>query len=133
MIIEKSLNEFFCNEFNDLQCLPETRSYIISIFSKYKNNSYDYSKQSLTILYFNAYNNRNFFIFQNIGDWIFFCNSVFPESLNSASKEYYNELAKNSYDQCFKLINKQWRIYENLADDFNYLTKQTRKIFTHNI
>jgi hypothetical protein len=120
------IGSFFEEKISDLKCLPDTKSYIIGIFSKYKTAEFDFSQNSITILYSEAKLKNNFLIYQNIADWLLFTSSIAPEHLKHASKDYYNTIARLSYYSCFKLINKQWRCYEEIADNYNYIEYNLR-------
>lgn len=97
----------------------ETKAYINSIFKGFVSAQNDLSKQSITLKYIEAKNNYNFAQFQNLADWIFFIRSVYPASLTT-SPDYYDNIAKNSYYTCYMMLNRQWILYEELADNFSY-------------
>lgn len=124
--INFNLKEFFNQELERLKCNDMTKAYIVSVFDKYKATNDDFSKESLTILYAKARYAQDFNTYQNIGDWMFFTRTMFPEHLNNASENYYTALAQMSYYQCYKII--KWQLYEFLADDFIKLTNHSRKI-----
>ena len=121
-----NLNTYFIEELRDLECQAEVRAYIVSVLSKFKYADDDLSNKSITIEYGRARENWDFARFQKVGDWIFFSYTLFPESLNGASKNYYRSLAQMSYFSCYRVIN--WQAYEQLADQFEYLSDRTRKI-----
>lgn len=123
-----NLKLFFNNELKNLHCDINTKSYILNVLTEY-NKNYNYSNESLTLIYINAKNTQDFATFQSLADWLFLCYSAFPENLQDASKEYYYSIARLSYYSCFKLINRKWILFENLADDFEYLTSSTNRIF----
>lgn len=123
----QSLNSFFQQKLQELDCEDILKAYIVSIFSKYKSPEGDLSKQSITIEYTLAKFERDFSRFQNIGDWLFFTNTLYPESLNHASKEYYDSVAQMSYYSCYKIV-RNWKLYEQLADRFIDLTNRARTI-----
>jgi hypothetical protein len=126
-----NITQYFELILNDLSCGKETKAYIISIYAKYKNASHDLSKDSLTLLYAQATNKQDFSIYQNLGDWIFVKNSLFlekNENLKNASKDYYDTLGRLSYYSCYRLINKQWHLFEELADNFVNLENQAKKL-----
>lgn len=125
MKVYTSLNKYFEEKLQDLDCPDLTKSYIVSIFVRYKSANEDLSTKSLTLEYVDAKNTRNFQKFQNIGDWVFFSSSYFPESI-PVSKEYYYSLGQLSYYSCFKIV-KNWNIYEQLADRLVDLTTNSRK------
>lgn len=128
---EHNINNYFTKILNNISYDENVKSYIVSIFSKYKTSHYDLSKDSITIQYSIARSNNNFEKFQTIGDWLFFTNAIFPETLNDASKDYYYSIGRLSYFNCYRII-KQFKIYELLADDFVILSKQSGKIILSN-
>ncbi len=119
---------FFSKQLEDLECDDITRAYIISIFTKYKTSIDDLSKDSITLLYSEAKFRADFVLFNNIGDWLFLCNSIFPEHLNATSQKYYISIGQSSYYSCYKLLNKQMKLFEMMADNFNQLSLNTRKL-----
>jgi hypothetical protein len=123
----KSLNDYFQIELQKLECEDELKVYIISIFSKYKTSENDLSKQSLTIEYASAKFKRDFAKFQDIGDWIFYTNTLYPESLNNASRNYYYSVGQMSYYSCYTMV-RDWKLYEQMADRFIDLSETSRKI-----
>lgn len=114
-----SLDEFFSRKIQTIpNCNQNTKSYITSIFVNPKD---DLSNQSITLVYAQAIANYRFDLFQKIGDWLLFVKSMYPQSLNGASSEYYDTLAQCSYYKCYRIVNRQWPIFEELADTFPYL------------
>lgn len=125
-MIHKNITKFFEEILNDLECHQDTRAYIISIYGKYKNADFDLSKDSVTLLFSQARLKQDFLTYQNLGDWIFFANTIAPNHLKFASKEYYDTIARLSYYSCYKLINKQWKLFEELSDNFITLESQVK-------
>lgn len=125
-IAHKNITNFFEELLNDLECQRDTKAYIISIYGKYKSAQFDLSKDSVTILFAQARSNQDFLTYQNLGDWIFFANTLAPNHLHHASKDYYDTLAKLSYYSCYRLIDRQWKLFEELADNFNILESQVK-------
>lgn len=129
MINYQNINDFFSETLKDLKCQEDTRAYIVSIYGKYKHTNFDLSKDSITLLFSQARSKQDFYTYQNIGDWIFFANTWAPKHLKFASKEYYDTIGRLSYYSCYKLINKQWKLFEELADDFINLESQVKNKF----
>jgi len=125
-IIQSDIVKFFEEKLEDLQCQYETRSYIISIYGKYRFSDFDLSQDSITLLFSQARFKQDFLIYQNIGDWLFFIKSMAPQHLNNASEEYYDTIARLSYSACYKLINRQWRLFEELSDNYQFLQEQIK-------
>jgi hypothetical protein len=117
---------FFDELLSDLECQRDTKAYIISIYGKYKSAEFDLSKDSVTSLFAQARSKHDFLAYQNLGDWIFFANTLAPSHLRFASKDYYDTVARLSYYSCYKIINNQWKLFEELADNFLNLEKQVK-------
>lgn len=126
-IIHRNISNFFDELLIDLECQQDTKAYIVSIYGKYKSAEFDLSKDSVTLLFAQARRKQDFLAYQNLGDWIFFANTIAPQHLKFASKEYYDTVARLSYYSCYKLINRQWKLFEELADDFLVLEEQVKK------
>lgn len=125
-ILHGNIIKFFEELLCDLECQNDTKAYIVSIYSKYKSTEFDLSKDSITLMFARARNNRDFLTYQNLGDWIFFANTLAPTHLKFASKDYYDTVARLSYYSCYKIINNQWKLFEELADNFLILEKQVK-------
>lgn len=127
-VFHKNISSFFDELLGDLHCQRDTKAYIVSIYGKYKTAEFDLSKDSVTLRFAQARSNQDFLTYQNLGDWIFFANTLAPQHLQSASKDYYDTVARLSYYSCYKLINRQWKLFEELADDFIRLETQVGKL-----
>lgn len=123
----KNINSFFDELLIDLRCQRDTKAYIVSIYGKYKTAEFDLSKDSVTLLFAQARNKQDFLTYQNLGDWIFFANTIAPNHLQNASKDYYDTVARLSYYSCYKLINRQWKLFEELADNFVILEEEVKR------
>lgn len=125
-ILYGNINSFFEGLLSDLKCRNDTKAYIISIYGKYKTSNQDLSKDNITLQFSQARNKQDFSAYQNLGDWIFFANTIAPQHLHGASKSYYDTIARLSYYSCYKLINHQWALFEELADDFLVLEDRVK-------
>ena len=123
---QKNITNFFEEILKDLECQRDTKAYIISIYGKYKTSEFDLSKDSVTLLFAQARSKQDFLTFQNLGDWIFFANTMAPNHLQWASKDYYDTVARLSYYSCYRLINRQWKLFEELSDNFIVLEHQIK-------
>lgn len=129
----KNLTTFFDEVLEELPCQSATKAYIVSVFTKYKNPDFDLSKDSVTLTFAQARDKQDFSTFQNLGDWIFFSKTFAPAHLNNASEDYYRTVGRLSYYSCYKLINRQWKLFEEIADNFIILEEQTKKLLSKNI
>lgn len=121
-----NLSKFFEETLSDLKCQDDTKAYIISIFTKNITAQHDLSKYSVTLMFSQARNNHDFLLYQNLGDWIFFQNTINEMHLKHASKEYYDTVARLSYTSCYKIVNRKWKLFEELSDNFTFLENQTK-------
>lgn len=131
-IVHGNITSFFEEALTDLDCHRDTKAYIVSIYGKFKTAEFDLSKDSVTILFAQARSNQDFLAYQNLGDWIFFANTLAPNHLRFASKDYYDTVARLSYYSCYKLINRQWKLFEELSDNFIILEKQVKSKLSQN-
>jgi hypothetical protein len=122
-----NLNSFFAEQLESLDCNADTRAYIVGVLDSFKNTACDFSTSSITLLYSEARYRQDFHTFQRVADWLLFCSTLFPESLNDASPDYYCSIARLSYYSCYKII-KSWKLFENLSDEFVVLTNDSRKL-----
>lgn len=128
MELVPSLNEFFDAALEDLTCDPKTRSYIVGVFTKYGKTAFDLPNESITLTFFQAKQRQDFATYQSLGDWVFFTRAAFPEHLASASDDYYLTVGQISYWSCYRLIKRQWQLFEELADDFARLESEAREL-----
>lgn len=128
LLSNDNLNSFFSKELSVLRCDPTAKAYIVGVLSDFKTSKIDYSKESITSVYSDASFSNNFVKFQSIADWLFLCLSLYPEHLNKASMDYYYTVGRMSYFKCYKLLNKQWIVFEYLADTLIPLTNDIRNI-----
>jgi hypothetical protein len=110
------LIEYFSYLTKNLKYSQELNSYILSVLIEIKRK--DFSKDSLTLKYIEAQKAYNFELYQNLGDWILFCQVQMPGHLKNADDKYYHAIAQNCYYSCYKILNKQWKLFEELADLF---------------
>jgi hypothetical protein len=126
-LFHRNLTSFFDELLIDMECQRDTKAYIVSIYTKYKTAEFDLSKDSVTLLFAQGRTKQDFLTYQNLGDWIFFANTMAPEHLQNASKDYYDTVARLSYYSCYRLINRQWKLFEELADNFLVLEKEVKE------
>lgn len=125
-----SLEDFFISKIQNVPSREDTKAYIISTLTKYKNADKDLSHSILTVEFSKAKEQYSFEKYQDIGDWILFAKSIYPKSLQNASDDYYLSMAQMSYYRCHIILNRTWAVFEELSDSLpiiiNYL--QSEKI-----
>lgn len=83
-----------------------------------RSSSHDHSNESITILFSRAKEQNSFAMYQELGDWLLFTKTLFPKYLTGASSDYFDVVAQISYDRCYRIVNKRWDVFEELADRF---------------
>lgn len=132
LFFKDKYNHYFEQLFNQINCEVFTKSYITGIFLQYLRSAQnDLSQENITLTFAKAREENNFLLYQKISDWIFFTRSVYPNFLTNASEDYYRTIARVSYYSCYRLLNKQLAVYENMADNFIPLEQQARKIIVN--
>lgn len=125
-----NVESFFAEKTKSLQiCRESTRAYITNIFITAHKEPVDFSNESLTLVYASAKAKYSFQTFQSLGDWILFAQSLYPNSLRDASTDYYNAIAQDSYYRCYRILNRQWVLFEELADTFPRLVSSLQEVF----
>lgn len=109
-------------EVGRINASEQTIAYIRSIFKDYMRAENMPTNMSVTLLYAEARESYSFEKYQKLGDWIFFSKTVLPGHLVNASEKYYIALAQNSYYKCYLLTKRQWKLFEEMADNFEYLS-----------
>lgn len=128
LVLDQNLNDLISEKLSYIKTSKkETKAYIKNILGNKILPENDLSKDSITLRYSKAKQNFDFKLFQTTADWIFFTKIFFPESLNNASQDYYNSIAQNSYYNCYIIINREWQLFEELSDNFIYLTQEINK------
>lgn len=125
--IVKSLQEFFIPKVRALPCQEITKSYIVSVFST-PNKLQNLANQSITLYFAEARSRLDFSAFQNLGDWILFAETLYPQSLKDIEPTYYFTIAQISYYNCFKITRRKLLMYEELADQFDVIVNRLRQV-----
>jgi len=126
-VINENITFFFEKVLKNVNCQEDTKSYIIGIYEKYRTPVFDLSKDSITLSFIKAKENNNFSQYQNIGDWIFWAGTIAPNHLKNASKDYYVDIAKKCYNQCYIIINKKWKLFLELSERFEKIEDEVKK------
>lgn len=108
-----------------IKCEEMTRAYIISIFSEPQKIS-NFTNESITLTYATALSRQKFDLFQDIGDYILFIESVWPTHLKDVDQEYYITIGQLSFYKCYNLTRRKMPLYEELADSFYEIIHKLR-------
>ena len=120
------IDDFFNEKLVDLPYHHTLKAYVVSVCKQYLTTQNDLSDRSLTLSYIEARTHNDFQRFQSVADWSFWT-AVFRHKVFEEHESVYETVAKCSYYSCYRLLRKQWPIFEQLADEFNQITEQTRQ------
>jgi hypothetical protein len=124
ILSEKAFDDYLRENIDNIDVsLKETRAYIYSIFKGFLYADGDLSKKSITLVYADARESRDFAKLQGLADWIFLVRTSFPQSLR-ASEEYYDTVARCSYYRCYVILDRKWPCFEEMADRFPSLVEK---------
>ena|ERR1700748_283192 len=124
MIIKLSLEDYFNTKIKNLKCRKDTSAYITNTLCNYKNSVYDFQNKSLTLEFAEAKFQSSMKKYNELADYILFMEIMFKGALCGASPEYYHGLAQSAYFKCHILMNRSWKLYEELADTFPVIIDQ---------
>lgn len=100
------------------------QAYITNVLSKFKPNELVYTKRdSIVLKYLEARSTHNFATHQQIGDCVLFLGSIYPEFIKE-HRTVVESMGQQSYYACYVMLNRQWKIYEELADELPMLMSE---------
>ena len=112
--------------FRTLGVRRDTASYIEGVFlSNIRMQSNFLGNSSIVLAYSKAKTTCNFDLYQSIGDWALWSNSMFS---NLEYQDVYKTLGRLSYYSCYSLLRKEWILYEELADDLPRIIERLKRV-----
>lgn len=99
---------------NTLNLNYDTFSYIIGVCKDKIKSNYHPHDQPIVIIFSLAKERLSFQSFQQLADWIFWMGVWFPEGM--AERSLALAIAQNSYYWCYRLTDRKWKVFEELAD-----------------
>src|ERR1700729_3991451 len=92
LLFEQDLNNFFNDLLKDIHCQDITKAYLINLYTTFKSNNFDLSQENLGLMFLQAKQDNTFADFQQIGDYIFFVQTMMPNYLIPPT--YYQDIAR---------------------------------------
>ncbi len=121
------LDDWFRQRFEALHVSHEARAYLTSLFAtQMRSCDGDMSRSSIVLSYATARLKGDFVSFQRIGDWVTWGLSTVPQSFEA--KEVVVDLGRLSYYACWRLTNREWKVFEEMADTLPLLSERIRDI-----
>lgn len=119
------LEDWFCRSLEAVEASPDARAYLVALFSSMRSAQEDMSKESIVLAFAQARDTGEFMKFQRIGDWVMWGMAFAPESFDVPKVAV--DLGRLSYYTCWRLTQKEWRVYEELADEMPRLSRELRR------
>lgn len=119
------MEDWFCKRLEGVEASRDARAYLVSLFSSMRSARDDLSKESIVLAFSEARTTGEFQKFQRIGDYVVWGLSFVPESFEVPDLAV--DLGRLSYYTCWRLTNKEWRVYEELADELPRLRIELRR------
>lgn len=111
---------WFVERLESLPQSPEVKAYAIGVLQRFVVSTVDdMSNQSLVMAFIDAQASGDFVKFQRLGDWTLWHMSCAP-NIETAVVE---SMGRMSYEACHRILKRQWRVYEELANDLPTLTR----------
>lgn len=104
----------------------EVQAYITKTFLDYIVSN-EITRDSFVIAYADAKQTSSFLKFQHLGDKVLWINTFHPAG--TSDKTLTDTIGQLSYFTCYRLIQRQWKLYEELADTLPKLTNELSKLF----
>lgn len=120
MVIVDDLNAWLNDALCEINCSSAAKSYIVNVLSKPTLHDC-----SMVIKFHNARTTGRFHLFQEIGDETLFVCSLFE----TKNKDVELTMARLSYYACYRIMQKKWPLYEELADQLPSYTRQIGSAF----
>lgn len=122
------IDSYFEQKLVKLPCDDAVKAYVQSVFKQFAvSSTSDLSGESIVLLHIVAKRKMDFSMFQSIGDFSLW-SSVFRPRAFDEHEVVYKTIASDSYRMCHMMLNKQWPLFEMLADDFPRIARISRKI-----
>lgn len=127
MDIVRGLDAWFLERLTGLQYRPETIAYIAGVLKTlgHPGPEDDMSGRSIVLAYLDAVERGDFVAFQRIGDWVLWSDVVLPGSIKH-SREIVHAVGQRSYRSCHRILQGQWALYEELANDLPQIVLHVR-------
>jgi hypothetical protein len=128
----QQLSSWFDDRLQHIRCARETRAYITGVLMERVRLGGDMPGRSIVLEYYEASQNGDFESFQRIGDWVLWSGVVTP-GVFEAHGEVYESLGRLSYYACYRILQRRWQLYEELADELPRIVKESRLVQNHPI
>lgn len=125
MLVVSGLDAWFAERLKDTGLRVETTAYVTGVLSRRRWEAADMSNESIVQAFQNARSTGGFAAYQRIGDWVLFVSTVMPNAMRT-EQEAIQTIGQLAYLSCYRLINRKWDVYEELADQLPLVARRVR-------
>lgn len=108
-------DQWFAERLGDIGYDQDVTAYVVGVLSRVRYET-DMSKESVVLAFHDARFTGNFATFQRIGDWALWLGSFHPSTMKN-NCNVIETFGRLSYHACHRIMQGQWVIYEELADE----------------
>ena len=122
------LDDWFVSKLQGLEYKPETIAYVAGVLKTLAHPSSNdaFEQRSIVLAYADARLSGDFIKFQRIGDYVLWAETIIPESI-ALDREVVVTIGKLSYYTCYRLTQRSWPVYVELAEQLPAISAAARK------
>jgi hypothetical protein len=126
MLIDTSFDpNWFSNRLEQLNRSPETKAYIVGVLNRFMISPVDdLSQRSIVLEFLEAKMSGDFSKFCRIGDWALWSLSF------KMHDSLVESLGRQAYATCYRLLDKKWAVFHELATDLPTVTRDLKTTLT---
>jgi hypothetical protein len=122
-----SLRSWFSERLTGVPCRPDTLAYVVGLMTTIDSKpNVSLVTGSIVLAFAEARSIPTFDRFQRIGDHVLWVTTMCP-AFFAGNEDVSETIGRLSYQTCHRLMNRQWPLYEELADDLPTIAKSVRQ------
>jgi len=120
------LDAWFAERLQGVRCGSDTRAYVVGVLAGFRSAKAMLDPTaSLVVALAQARQSGDFTAFQRLGDNVLWTSSFCPQAIGDA--ELIKTIGRSAYFSCYRLVNRQWKCYEELADTLPAIIADVRR------
>lgn len=109
------LDSWFAEVLQDVRCSADTRAYVTGVLASFKTTQQMLDPSaSIVVSFANARRSGEFSAFQRLGDNVLWLGAFCHQAIGD--HELVETIGRSAYFSCYKILDRKWRCYEELAD-----------------
>lgn len=119
------LDDWFIERLANIDYSEMAKAYVAGVLSSVKTTSVFSRHESLVLAFDTAKRTNSFELFQRIGDWVMWAEVMDPDIIEE-HRSVTEATAQLSYYACSKILQNQWPVYVELANNLPELVVAVR-------